>query len=83
MILQIGQQMNLLIILRIFSSIEDYLRYAKKKQYLSEARDLFKVYLYKDNFFNEDIHPEDMDFDINLLVIDFKMVYLSNYYKIY
>ena len=45
-----------------FSSIEDYLRYAKGEAVSNEAR--IQGISDKDAFFNEDIHPEDMDFEI-------------------
>ena len=45
-----------------FSSIEDYLRYAKGEAVSNEAR--IQGISDKDAFFNEDVHPEDMDFEI-------------------
>ena len=45
-----------------FSSIEDYLRYAKGEAVSKEAR--IEGISDKDAFFNEDVHPEDMDFEI-------------------
>ena len=41
-------------------NIEDYMRFVKM-QVISGTSRLFSL---KDEFFNEDIHPEDMDFEI-------------------
>ena len=43
-----------------FASIEDYLRYVKK-EVISQTNQLTPL---QDEFFNEDIHPEEMEFDI-------------------
>ena len=53
-----------------FSSIEDYLRYAKGEAVSNEAR--IQGISDKDAFFNEDIHPEDMEFDIRFVGDRFK-----------
>ena len=45
-----------------FSSIEDYLRFAKSEAVSSVG--VLGGISDKDKFFNEDIHPEDMEFDI-------------------
>ena len=60
-----------------FSSIEDYLRYAKGEAVSNEAR--IKGISDKDAFFNEDIHPEDMDFEIRPVGDRFQMVYHNSY----
>ena len=46
-----------------FVSIEDYLRYVKK-EVISQTSHLSSLH---DEFFNEDIHPEEMDFDIKFI----------------
>ena len=45
-----------------FSSIEDYLRFAKGEAVSSVGT--IEGISDKDKFFNEDVHPEDMDFEI-------------------
>jgi len=45
-----------------FSSIEDYLRFAKGEAVSSVGT--IEGISDKDRFFNEDVHPEDMDFEI-------------------
>ena len=42
-----------------FNTIEDYLR-AKEEAVNARGKSIVSL---KDEFFNEDIHPEDMDFD--------------------
>ena len=52
-----------------FSSIEDYLRYAKG-QVLGKVNTLSSFdeeYSLKGEFFNEDVHPEDMDFEVKFV----------------
>ena len=52
-----------------FSSIEDYLRYAKG-QVLGKVNTLASFadeYSLKGEFFNEDVHPEDMDFEVKFV----------------
>ncbi len=46
-----------------FTSIEDYLRYVKK-EVVSQTNQLIPL---QDEFFNEDIHPEEMEFDIRFV----------------
>ena len=46
-----------------FSSIEDYLRYVKK-EVISQTSQLTPL---QDEFFNEDIHPSEMEFDIKFV----------------
>ena len=48
-----------------FSSIEDYLRYAKGQAVSSMA--VIPGISDKDAFLNEDIHPQDMDFDVKFV----------------
>ena len=59
-----------------FSNLEDYLRHVKKSviNYSNEIGDP------TDNFFNMDIHPEEMDFDIRLVGDRFKSI-PQDYYK--
>ncbi len=46
-----------------FASIEDYLRYVKK-ELVAQTNQLFPL---EDEFFNDDIHPEEMEFDIKFV----------------
>ena len=46
-----------------FTSIEDYLRYVKK-ELVAQTSQLTPLH---DEFFNEDIHPEEMEFDIKFI----------------
>ena len=46
-----------------FTSIEDYLRYVKR-EIITEVNPLTSL---KDEFFNEDIHPNEMEFDIKFV----------------
>ena len=46
-----------------FSSIEDYLRYVKK-EVITQTNQLTPL---QDEFFNEDIHPDEMEFDIKFV----------------
>ncbi|OUW76471.1 MAG: hypothetical protein CBD74_13040 [Saprospirales bacterium TMED214] len=46
-----------------FTSIEDYLRYVKK-EVINSTTSITPLH---DEFFNEDIHPEDMEFDIKFV----------------
>jgi len=48
---------------RNFTSIEDYLRYVKK-ELVAQTSQLTPLH---DEFFNEDIHPEEMEFDIKFI----------------
>ena len=54
-----------------FTSIEDYLRFVKK-EVISQTSSLFPLH---DEFFNEDIHPEDMELIFVLLEIDLKILF--------
>ena len=49
-------------------NIEDYLRFVKK-EVVNSTNSLFPLH---DEFFNEDIHPEDMEFDIRFVGDRFK-----------
>jgi hypothetical protein len=46
-----------------FTNIEDYLRFVKK-EVINSSPSLFSL---EDEFFNEDMHPYDMDFDIKFV----------------
>ena len=46
-----------------FTSIEDYLRYVKKEVVVQSNQ----ITPLQDYFFNEDIHPEDMEFEIKFI----------------
>ena len=48
---------------RNFTSIEDYLRY-EKKQMVAQTSQLFPL---EDEFFNEDIPPNEMEFDVKFV----------------
>ena len=60
-----------------FSNLEDYLRHVKKSviTYPNEIGDP------KDDFFNTDIHPEEMEFDIRLVGDRFHHSVRQDYYK--
>ena len=60
-----------------FTSLEDYLRHVKKSVigYSSPLDDP------KDYFLNEDIHPQDMDFDIRLVGERFHNAIPHEYFK--
>jgi len=60
-----------------FTSIEDYLRFVKK-EVISQTSSLFPLH---DEFFNEDIHPEEMDFDIRFVGNRFHNGIDQKYYK--
>ena len=47
-----------------FKTIEDYVRLTKEAAIDKRGASLFSL---KDEFFNEDIHPEDMEFDIKFV----------------
>ena len=60
-----------------FTNLEEYLR-AVKKSVINQSNTLFDL---KDEFFNEDIHPEDMEFDIRLVGDRFPNSVPQEYYK--
>ena len=47
-----------------FKTIEDYIRFTKEAAVAERGKSLFSL---KDEFFNEDIHPEEMDFEIKFV----------------
>ena len=60
-----------------FTSIEDYLRHVKK-QVVLQTNPLSPL---QDEFFNEDIHPEEMEFDIKFIGDRFKQSLPQERYK--
>ena len=60
-----------------FTNLEEYLR-AVKKSVINQSNTLFDL---KDEFFNEDIHPEDMEFDIRLVGDRFPNSVPQEYYR--
>ena len=60
-----------------FTNLEEYLR-AVKKSVITQSSCLFDI---KDEFFNSDIHPEDMEFDIRLVGDRFPNSVPQEYYK--
>ena len=60
-----------------FTNLEEYLR-SVKKSVIAQSSSLFDL---KDEFFNEDIHPNDMEFDIRLVGERFPNSVPQEYYK--
>ena len=60
-----------------FTSIEDYLRYVKKEVVL-QTNQLSPL---QDEFFNEDIHPSEMEFDIRFVGKRFDQSIPQGHYK--
>ena len=60
-----------------FTSIEDYLRYVKR-EIVTETNHLTSL---KDEFFNEDIHPEEMEFDIKFIGSRFNQSLPQDHYN--
>ena len=65
-----------------FSRIEDYLRYAKKEVIgkINNFSSIDPDYSLKSEFFNEDIHPEEMDFEIKFVGERFQNGLPQEYY---
>ena len=59
-----------------FTTIEDYLRHVKK-EVLQKPNSLFSM---KDEFFNEDIHPSEMEFEVKFVGDRFKEL-SHDYYR--
>ena len=59
-----------------FSSIEDYLRYVKK-EVITQTNQLTPL---QDEFFNEDIHPDEMEFDIKFVGNRFQQAVPQEHY---
>ena len=60
-----------------FVSIEDYLRYVKK-ELVCQSNQLTPL---KDYFFNEDIHPEEMEFEVKFIGQRFQKSLPQDHYK--
>ena len=60
---------------RNFTSIEDYLRYVKK-QLVAQTSQLFPL---EDEFFNEDIPPNEMEFDVKFVGTRFDSIPQDHY----
>jgi len=60
-----------------FTSIEEYLR-AVKRSVIQQSSPLVDV---KEEFFNEDIHPQEMEFDIKFVGSRFEQGIPQDYYK--
>jgi hypothetical protein len=58
-------------------NIEDYLRFVKK-EVIKTTNTLVPLH---DEFFNEDIHPEDMDFDIKFIGDRFQQALPQEHYN--
>ena len=66
--------------IRYFSrmgNIEDYLRYVKKET----VKSFSALTSFEDEFLNEDIHPNDMEFDIRFIGDRFQNSLTQDYYK--
>jgi hypothetical protein len=66
--------------IRYFSrmgNIEDYLRYVKKET----VKSFSALTSFEDEFLNEDIHPNDMEFDIRFIGDRFQNSLPQDYYK--
>ena len=60
-----------------FTSIEDYLRYVKKEVVVQSNQ----ITPLQDYFLNEDIHPEDMEFDVKFIGQRFQNSLPQEHYK--
>jgi hypothetical protein len=60
-----------------FRTIEDYVRLTKEAAIGKRGASLFSL---KDEFFNEDIHPEDMDFEIKFVGSRFQQSVPQEYF---
>ena len=60
-----------------FTTIEDYLRHVKQ-EVLQKPISLFSM---KDEFFNEDIHPDEMDFEVIFVGDRFNSALSQDYYR--
>ena len=60
-----------------FTTIEDYLRHVKR-EVLQKPTTLFSM---KDEFFNEDIHPDEMDFEVIFVGDRFDSALSQDYYR--
>ena len=60
-----------------FQTIEDYIRYTKQAAVAERTKSIVSL---KDEFFNEDIHPEDMDFEVKFVGDRFQNGLPQEYY---
>ena len=60
-----------------FKTIEDYIRFTKESAVEKRGSSLFSL---KDEFFNEDIHPEEMDFEVRFVGGRFQQSVPQAYY---
>ena len=60
-----------------FTTIEDYLRHVKR-EVLQKPTTLMSM---KDEFFNEDIHPDEMDFEVIFVGDRFDNALSQDYYR--
>ncbi len=69
-----GQQNEFIDYFSNMGNIEDYLRFVKK-EVINSTSSIFSLH---DEFFNEDLHPEEMEFDIKFVGIGFNNLFLKN-----
>ena len=60
-----------------FETIEDYIRFTKEAAVAERGKSLFSL---KDEFFNEDVHPEEMDFEVRFVGERFQQSVPQAYY---
>ena len=60
-----------------FKTIEDYIRFTKEAAVAERGKSLFSL---KDEFFNEDVHPEEMDFEVKFVGERFQQSVPQEYY---
>ena len=62
---------------RQFATIEDYIRFTKEAAVAERGKSLFSL---KDEFFNGDVHPEEMDFEVKFVGERFQQSVPQEYY---
>ena len=60
-----------------FETIEDYIRFTKEAAVKERGKSIVSL---KDEFFNEDVHPEDMDFEVKFVGDRFQQSVPQAYY---
>ena len=60
-----------------FNTIEDYIRVTKEAAVNQRGKSIVSL---KDEFFNEDVHPEDMDFEVRFVGERFQQSVPQAYY---
>ena len=60
-----------------FHTIEDYIRFTKEAAVGQRGNSIYSL---KDEFFNEDIHPDEMDFDVKFVGERFQQSVPQEYY---